>query len=101
MSEEQDFKAVRITLSQEAFDRMEKIMNQAKFRSYSLMIEECIRTIHDVMTEIYLIAGPADDPSPREAPYEDWVNTLGRIIIRMNRLTGKTILPSSYKPLRK
>ena len=47
--EQGDFKPIRITLSQEAFERLEKIKTNAKFRSHSAAIEEVIRIFYDVL----------------------------------------------------
>lgn len=94
MSEE--FKPIRITLSQEAFDRMEYIMKNAKFRSYSSTIEECIRVVFEIINEIYLVAGSIDDPAVQLQP-QDCIDSLGRIIVRMFRFTGKTIVPQSRR----
>ncbi|MGD0451878.1 MAG: hypothetical protein ABSA79_12600 [Candidatus Bathyarchaeia archaeon] len=94
MSEENsadDFKAIRITLSQEAFDRMEIIMKDAKFRSYSATIEECLRTVYDLMQDIYFLTGDRDSPTCHPDT-EDWIKTLEKVIIRMYRITGRTVL---------
>lgn len=91
MSEEnttEEFKAIRITLSQEAFDRMEKIMKDAKFRSYSSTIEECIRITSDIMDDIYLLAGERDAPMCNVED-KDLAETMRHTIIRMSRITGR------------
>ena len=95
MSEESsfgDFKAIRITLSQEAFDKMDSIMKDAKFRSYSSTIEECIRTIDDIVGDIYSIAGHRNDPKVYHPTPADWTETLKKIILRMHRFTGRAVL---------
>lgn len=87
-----EFKPIPITLSGEAFARMEYTMKEAKFRSYSSTIEECIRVVFDVINEIHLIAGAKDDPTT-EPDIQDCLASLARIIVRMYRFTGRTILP--------
>lgn len=92
MSEEAEFKSMRITLSEEAFDRLEKIMKDAKFRSYSSTVEESIRAISDIMSDIYNIAGKRDDP--RKTVTDNMRRTLfNQIITRMGRFTGRTVAP--------
>ena len=89
MSEE--FKPIRITLSEEAFDRMEKIMTQANFRSYSSTIEECIRAVADIIREVYIVAGERDAPDvyPTDA---ECMDSLNRIVMRMNRFTKRILI---------
>ena len=88
MSEE--FKPIRITLSDEAFYRLDKIMNDARFRSYSSTIEECIRAVYDITNEIYAITGKKKgEPITSvtlctEDVGESWI----RIMMRMNRFTN-------------
>jgi len=93
MSEE--FKPVRITLSEEAFDRMDKIMKDAKFRSYSSTIEECIRAISDIIKEIHIIAGERGAPEVYPSDQE-CIDSLNRIAMRMHRFTER-ILIRTYK----
>jgi hypothetical protein len=90
MSEE--FKAVRITLSDEAFDRMDRIMKHAKFRNYSSTVEECIRAVDDIITEIHCIAGKRDSPEVT-ATLEESSNAFDRIMMRMSRFTGRILGP--------
>jgi len=87
MSEE--FKPIRVTLSEEAFGHMEEIMRDAKFRSYSSTIEECIRAVYDVINEIYRIGGVPGDPEIQPTAH-DYTDSMIHIIIRMSRFTGRT-----------
>lgn len=90
MSEE--FKPVRITLSQEAFDRMEVIMRGAAFRSYSSTVEECIRVVFDIVKEIESTAGKRRDRTinvPQRVRIDSW----NRILMRMTRFTGRRLEP--------
>lgn len=89
--ESPEFKSLRITLSEEAFDRMEKIMKGAAFRSYSATIEECIRTIHDLMEEIYAMAGRRGTPNTHPTALERSAS-FDRIVMKMNRFTGRGLV---------
>jgi len=87
MSEE-DFKSIRITLSLEAFDRLEKIMKNSKFRSYSSTVEECIRVVYSTIGDIHAAVGK------RDAPFKPWNekiadHTFKTIMTRMERFTGR------------
>lgn len=93
-SQSNDFKSLRITLSQEAFDRMETIMKTAKFRSYSSTVEECLRTTYDIMEDVYLLAGERDAEVIVYPTAQDCLEVLKKIIIRMYRITGRTVLTS-------
>ena len=82
MSEE--FKSIRITLSEEAFDRMEEIMKKASFRSYSSTVEECIRAIYDVIRDLNRVMGTEGKlHTPTELAYE-----YKTIATRLSRFTG-------------
>ena len=99
MSEE--FKPIRITLSEEAFDRMEKIMKGAKFRSYSSTIEECIRVVSDIIGDLQSVIGKKDDPFK---PFDETIaaQTFATITIRMDRFTGRSfttqIIEEKHEP---
>jgi len=92
MSEE--FKPIRITLSEEAFDRLDRIMKDASFRNHSSAIEECIRAIFDIIDEIQVVAGKRGDPSV-EIKEKDLRDSMMRITMRMYRFTGRRPLPRS------
>jgi len=92
MSEE--FKPIRITLSEEAFDQMDKIMKDAKFRSYSSTIEECIRAIHGIIQEMEILMSKEND-STITIPHQEMIDTLLRINMRMVRFTGRAIVRHS------
>ena len=94
MSEE--FKPIRITLSEEAFNRLDKIMKAAKFRNYSSTVEECIRVVSDIIGEIYTVQGGREKATVD--PNAAWLAYI-RIGTRMSRFTGLTlIIPSSAGP---
>jgi hypothetical protein len=84
----EEFKPIRITLSEEAYSQMEKIMTDSSFRSYSSTIEECIRATHDIIAEIQIVAGKAGEPVVRPT-FEQGLESLNRIVMRMCRFTGR------------
>ena len=92
MSEE--FKPIRITLSHEAYAQMEKIMEDAKFRSYSSTIEECIRAINDIISEIHFTSGETGKVS---IPISNISDSWDRITMRMYRFTGRRPSPPYEK----
>jgi len=94
MSEE--FKPIRITLSDEAFDRLDQIMKKAKFRSYSSTVEECIRVVHDIIDEIYTVAGVRDSPDITISG-PNLADAMMRIIGQMSRFTGRRPAPKRNK----
>ncbi len=87
------FKSIRITLSEEATDILEKIMNDASFRSTSSTIEECIRAISDIISEMYLVLGQLEpgEESNLVINDEEFVQSFQRIVMRLNRFTGRTL----------
>ena len=92
MSEEAELKSLRITLSEEAFDRLEQIMKDAKFRSYSSTVEECVRTIYDVMKDIRLIAGKTG-PVGQTVTDQQRYELFTRVVTKMGRFTGTYVAP--------
>ena len=82
----EDFKPIRITLSNEAFAHLDKVMNDAKFRSYSSTIEECIRAINDIISEIHYTSGKKGKVT---IPVSDVTDSWDRILMRMYRFTGR------------
>jgi hypothetical protein len=89
MSEE--FKPIRITLSDEAFSSLDKIMKDAKFRSYSSTIEECIRVLSTIIADIHLVLGDRDKEFTPFTSIEA-AQTFETIAIRMDRFTGRKII---------
>jgi hypothetical protein len=88
MSEE-EFKPIRITLSEEAFNRLNAIMKAASFRSYSSAIEECIRVVYDTTLDIWEILGKKDAPV-KDFTQTDVNHAFFTIAVRMERITGRT-----------
>lgn len=89
MSEE--FKATRITLSEEARERLEKIMKSASFRSNSAAIEECIRVVWDIMKDIWTVSGESNAPN-KEYTRDQAVLAFETITTRMTRFTGIRVI---------
>lgn len=88
MSEE--FKAIRITLSEEAFERLETIMKTASFRSNSSAIEECIRVVYNMMNDIWLVLGEKDTPA-KSFTITETANAFNTIATRMSRFTDRVV----------
>jgi len=86
----EEFKPIRITLSEEAFDRLDKIMKDAKFRSYSSTIEECIRVVSDIIGDLRSVIGKKDDPF---RPFDEEIaaEAFTNITVRMDRFTGRKL----------
>jgi len=85
------FKSIRVTLSDEAVDRMEHIMKSARFRSASSTIEECIRVTYDLMQEVYSVSPPGAPPRTQsEAEVRSFFE---RAIMRLSRFTGARLVP--------
>ena len=60
MSQNLPFRSIKITLSEEALNRLDAIQKQASFRSYSSSIEECIRVVYDMMNDVFNYLGTED-----------------------------------------
>ena len=88
MSEE--FKPIRITLSQEAFDRLEQITKHAAFRNYSSTIEECIRVVYEIMNDVYEVIGRKGE-SGKHFSQSEAFHTFIIIGTRMTRFTGRQV----------
>lgn len=95
---EEEFKSIRITLSEEAFAQLEQIMNDAKFRSNSSTVEECIRTLYDIIGNLSLLIGKRGDPAVNWSN-EDGLQVLYTIISRLQRFTGRHIRLESVKKI--
>jgi len=78
MSEE--FKPIRITLSEEGFKRLEHLMKNSALRSHSSAIEECIRVVSDITQYLE----PMINFNEKTA-----FNAFIVISSRMSRFTGK------------
>jgi hypothetical protein len=89
MTEETPFKSMKITLSEEALARLDKIVKNASFRSYSAGIEECIRGLSDVLVEVGTVIGDSN-VAVTATEYEE-ARGFERIAMRLSRFTGKIL----------
>lgn len=94
MSEE--FKPIRITLSEEAFERLETIMKTASFRNNSSAIEECIRVVYNMMNDLWLVLGEKDTPE-KSFTIAETANAFNTIATRMSRFTDRIVIMSPEK----
>ena len=90
MSEETPFRSIKITLSEEALARLDFIVKQASFRSYSSGIEECIRAIYDLTKEVWSVTGQPEEPYV-SASKDMESEAFKRITMRMSRFTRRIL----------
>ena len=90
MSQELPFKSIKITLSQEALDRLDKIVKEASFRSFSSGVEESIRAFSDVLEEVKTVIGDEDEED-KAATDEQEARAFERIGMRVSRFTGRVL----------
>lgn len=83
---EHEFKPIRITLSDEAFTRLEAMMEKAAFRSYSAAIEECIRAMYDIKGDIEVAI-----ETGKKVDEERCFHAFIKIATRMERIIGKQV----------
>jgi metal-responsive CopG/Arc/MetJ family transcriptional regulator len=95
MSEENPFKSIKITLSEEALSRLDKIVKNASFRSSSSGIEECIRLVYDLIEEVHSTIGR--EKGTYRVDVQDEAQSFVRMATRMSRFTGVK-RSSGYKP---
>ena len=79
--EEVSFRSIKITLSEEALDKLELLKLTGSFRSYSMTIEETIRGLFDVLKELYIAEYRAkgEKPIPDELKLEAAKNIAVRL----------------------
>jgi len=53
--EEVPFKSMKITLSEDAIDKLGELVKMGSFRSYSSAVEECIRAVYDVSLDMGIL----------------------------------------------
>jgi hypothetical protein len=84
MSEEEvPFKTLKITMSEEAFNILESLRISGSFRSYSMTIEESIRSLFDILKEIYVVEYTAKSQKP--IPDQLKLEFIKHIVIRLYR----------------
>lgn len=87
--EEPSFKSLRVTLSEEAFERLDDIMKRGSFRSYSSTVEECVRVVYEIIRDI---STQIEETSKREdegVSDEEMRDMFLRVSTRMARFIGK------------
>jgi len=86
MSDEEEvpFKSMKITISEEAMDMLDRLRIAGAFRSYSMTVEEIIRGLYDVAVEIAAGIREAADRNERLSPNEQAI-ALQRIGLRLKR----------------
>lgn len=87
--EEPSFKSLRITLSEEALERLDEIMKEAAFRSYSSTVEECIRVVYEIMRDISTQIDLTSKRKEKEVSDEEMRDMFLRVSTRMARFIGK------------
>jgi Arc/MetJ-type ribon-helix-helix transcriptional regulator len=83
--EEVPFRSMKITLSEEALERLAELRRGGAFRSDSATIEECIRTISDVVNDLVAEAQRALQFKEEFIPIAVQAETLRRIVLRIKR----------------
>jgi hypothetical protein len=86
MSEEVPFKSMKITLSEEALDKLSELRQGGAFRSDSAAIEECIRVTRGLIRDVQLqlMTWASNNPG-KEIPLEVYRLTMSSILIRLGR----------------
>lgn len=86
MSEDEvPFKSIKITLSDEALDLLDKIKKLGSFRTTSMTVEEIIRAFHDVVTKIWLAEKWAADKGKTPIPADERLKVAEYIAVRLTR----------------
>ena len=85
MTKEVPFKSIRITLSEEAIRMLGSLRYVGTFRSDSMTVEECIRTIYDVAEELSASMQRAADKGEKPIPPLEQAIILQRIGLRLKR----------------
>ena len=85
LRKEVPFKSIKITLSEEAINRLAQLRSRGSLRSDSATIEECIRTIYDISIDIAAEVDRTIRGNQKFMPVHIQAETLRRIAIRMLR----------------
>ena len=83
--EEVPFRSMKITLSEEAINRLVDLRQRGAFRSDSATIEECIRVIHDISTDLSMELDSAIAKKQQPIPFTLQAEALKRTIVRIGR----------------
>jgi len=97
MSEEVPFKSLKITLSDEALDKLFKLRVNSAMRSDSATIEECIRTFSDITEDLYNVMDNAarealssNNSTLKKLSVEQEANLFEKIALRAARFVPKS-----------
>lgn len=96
MTEEVPFKSLKITLSEEALEKLNDLRIGGSFRSDSATIEECIRVTRDIFEDVLTQIRIHKIPGKEElTPVSESEHTelLRRIITRIGRFGKAMKLP--------
>lgn len=85
MSEEVPFKSIKITLSEDAIEKLAKLRQRGSFRSDSATIEECVRVIYDISSDLFIEIDSVLARNLKQMPLETQAELLKRIGIRIQR----------------
>lgn len=91
MSEEVPFKSMKITLSEEALEKLSELRQGGAFRSDSATIEECIRVTRDLITDAQADLGSYVKQHPNQGTPDAICRALVKtLLIRLSRF-DKTV----------
>ena len=79
------FRSIKITLSEEAMDRLAKLRVKGSLRSDSATVEECIRIIYDIATDIGSEIDRVVRGNQKSMPIGQQAEALRRTAIRVGR----------------
>lgn len=102
VDEEEPFRKIRLTLSEDAIEKLGILRKRGYFRSDSMTVEESIRTIYAVLTDIDSVLTSSFKSLEQKDHFdfsdEEIKLLLELIIARLDRFTKYTIrLPSKTK----
>ena len=89
VDEEEPFRKIRLTLSEDAIEKIGTLKSEGYFRSDSMTVEECIRAIYDIVEDLKVSSG-ASRKKPILIDDQTASEIFGRIAIRLSRFTRIT-----------
>ena len=89
--EEVPFRSMKITLSEEAVDMLDTLRKRGAFRSYSMTIEECIRAIDAVTTDLAALWSIYSPPE-KQFPSRVLMEAFRRYSMRLMRFLDKDLI---------
>ena len=85
-TEEEPFQKIKVTLSEIAIEKLAKLRKEGYFRSDSATIEECIRSMSEIVEEIQALMNRVAE---KKVTNEYRLNVLIRIGLRTRRFIRK------------